>query len=110
MIEGDSAVWQNASNWIRKIGDGHPSVLSIWNQLAGHADWHVRWRIACLIYADIPAFQSDSVFAVLRHDKSAKVRQRAIDRYENRPGQDRNVVFNMFDASDPMSPGFIRGN
>ncbi|MES2441950.1 MAG: hypothetical protein V4574_03905 [Pseudomonadota bacterium] len=110
MVDGNSAVWQNASSWVRKVGERHPASLTLWDQLASHASWQVRWRVACLLYNDIPDAKSDDLFALLRHDKSAKVREYAVSRYENRPGPDRNIVFKMFDADAPSSPGLRRGN
>lgn len=106
MITGDAVVWQNTSGWIRKIEKEHNSVLELWDELASHPSWQVRWRVACLLYNDIPETKADELFAKLRYDKSTKVRQYAIDRYENRPGPDLYVVFKMFDAGDPSSPGF----
>ncbi|QNO27064.1 hypothetical protein EEB18_020495 [Sphingopyxis sp. OPL5] len=108
-VSGKSAVWQAAANWLRKVGGLKPTVLDLWDELGAHSDWTIRWRVACVLYADIPEPKSDLVFGVLRHDKSAKVRRYAVDRYENRPGPDRNVVFKMFDAGDSSSPGFRRG-
>jgi hypothetical protein len=110
MIEGSSAVWQNAANWMRKIGDRFPETLTMWDSLAAHPSWQVRWRVACVLYHDFPEDKSDQLFAILRHDKSAKVRLTSVDRYENRPGPDRYVVFKMFDADSPTSPGFRKGN
>jgi hypothetical protein len=110
MIEGGSAVWQNAANWMRKIGDRFPETLRMWDELAAHPSWNVRLKVACVLYHDFPEDQSDSLFALLRHDKSAKVRLTSVDRYENRPGPDRCVVFKMFDSNSPTSPGYREGN
>ena len=109
LVEGCSAVWQNAANWMRKIGSRFPGTVGMWEELAVHPDWSIRWRVACVLYHDIPEATSNGLFAVLRHDRSAKVRRYAIDRYENRQGMDGNVVFKMFDADDAASPGFKRG-
>ena len=109
MIEGNSAVWQNASGWVRKVVKLRPDVAELWDDLSSYSAWNVRWRVACVLYHDIADHQSDALFAALRHDKSIKVRTYAIDRYEYRPGPDREAV-KMFDADAPSSPGFHRGN
>jgi hypothetical protein len=108
-VSGKSAVWQSAADWLRKVGGLRPAVLNLWDELAAHSDWTVRWRVACLLYADMSETQSDLLFSVLRHDKSAKVRRYAVDRYENRAGPDRNIITKLFDADEPSSPGFRRG-
>ncbi|MEP7350359.1 MAG: hypothetical protein ABI668_10480 [Sphingorhabdus sp.] len=100
MIHGHSSVWQNTSNWITKIGRVAPDVKVIWNELAAHSNWQIRWRVACCLYSwGIDENQSDQLFAYLRDDKSEKVRHYAIDRYESRPNEGREVV-KMFDANE----------
>lgn len=110
MIEGDAGVWQNAVYWIGKAVRQLDQLNKVWNELASHPDWRIRWRVACVLYSDITEEQSNELFAVLRHDRSAKVRQYAKDRYENRPGPDRQVIYKMFDADSPSSPGFKGGH
>ena len=97
MIEGAFGVWANTNNWIRKIGNRHPNVLPLWDELSEHTSWKVRWRVACCLYSDIGDAQSDRIFSVLRNDKSKKVREYAIDRYEKRP-DDKGRVEKRFDA------------
>jgi hypothetical protein len=100
MIKGNSTVWQNTSDWIRKTGNRTPEVRVVWDELAGHASWQVRWRIACCLYSwGIEERQSDRLFANLRNDKSEKVRRYAVSRYEARPNEKREVV-RMFDATE----------
>jgi hypothetical protein len=108
MIHGNASVWQNTTGWIRKVSAKSSNVSAVWDDLANNSGWQVRWRVACVLYHDIPDSQSDRIFSVLRYDKSNRVRETAVDRYENRPGPDRYVVFKMFDASDPASPGYDR--
>jgi hypothetical protein len=99
MIQGNSSVWQGASNWITKIGRRIPEVTVVWTELVSHANWKVRWRVACCLYSwGIEEKQSDRLFATLRNDKSEKVRRYAVDRYEARPNEKREVV-TMFDAN-----------
>lgn len=108
MTKGGSGVWQNTVNWIAKVAREHPEVLSLWDELALCANWQTRWRVACVLYGDISDAQSDHLFSKLRHDASKRVREMAVDRYENRPGPNRHIVFKMFDANHPASPGFER--
>jgi hypothetical protein len=97
MTHGHSAVWQNTANWIRKIGDRAPEATVVWDELAIHTSWEVRWRIACVTYYDIPEAHSNRLFARLRYDKSSKVREYAISRYENRPNP--KYLEKVFDAA-----------
>ena len=109
MSKGGSAVWEDTACWISKLSARFPDVLRLWDELASDPAWQVRWRVACLLYTHIPAAQSDRLFAVLRHDRSVKVHETAVSRYEDRVGSANHVVFKMFDANDPASPGFNRG-
>ena len=61
--------------------------------------WSDRFTVACRLYLDVPNGVSDRQFNVLRHDKSKRVRDIAIDRYENRANEKGEVVFGRFDAS-----------
>ena len=99
MIEGWARVWEETANWVRQVGNEFPEVLSLWDDLANHPDSSVRWRVACLLYWDIPERQSDRLFATLRFDKSKKVSSYAIDRYEVRPDKDGTLV-KQYDASE----------
>jgi hypothetical protein len=97
MIEGGYGVWTNTSNWISKVVLEIPAVAAIWDELAVHPDWKVRWRVACgLYYFGISETQSDRLFSILRNDKSKKVREYAESRYEYRPNP-KNIE-KVFDA------------
>src|SRR5262245_50642926 len=82
MIEGGSGVWQNTVGWMRKVARERPEASTLWTELAGHESWRVRWKVACCLYLNIPDTQSDDLFALLRADRSKKVRDYAVDRYE----------------------------
>ena len=100
VIHGNSTVWQNATDWIAKIGRRVPEAKVIWDQLANHSSWGVRWRVACCLYSwGIEEPQADKLFAMLRDDKSEKVRRYAVSNYESRPNEKREVV-KMFDANE----------
>jgi hypothetical protein len=98
MIDGGASVWQSANDWIRRIGNRHKDVLPLWDELATHANRNVRWRVACCLYLDISEDQSNRLFAILRSDKSKKVRDYSLDRYENRPDKSGRVE-KRFDAN-----------
>lgn len=98
MIEGGSGAWQNTANWLRQVGREHPAAYALWGELARHESWRIRWKVACCLYLDIPELQSDDLFALLRADRSKKVRDYAVDRFENRPDE-RGRVEKRFDAA-----------
>lgn len=85
MVRGDSGVWQDTANWIRRVGREYPTACAIWDKLANHSSWQVRWRVACCLYAHIDTRQSDCLFEQLRVDRSAKVRGFAEDRHSHPP-------------------------
>lgn len=98
MIEGRSGVWHNTVNWMRKVIQEHPTANVLWDELAEHESWRVRWKVACCLYVDIPEPQSDQLFSSLRADRSKKVRDYSVDRYENRPDK-HGKVEKRFDAA-----------
>jgi hypothetical protein len=98
MIEGGSGVWQNTAIWLRQMAREQPVALNLWSELAEHTDWRVRFKVACCLYLYIPESQSDRLFALLRTDRSKKVRDYAIDRYKNRPDE-RGRIEKRFDAT-----------
>ncbi|MCW1984326.1 UNVERIFIED_ORG: hypothetical protein M2348_002343 [Sphingomonas sp. R1F5B] len=98
MMEGGSGVWLSTANWVRKVSHENVRASEIWNFLARHESWKIRWRVACCLYLDIDEPQSDHLFAHLRSDPSKKVRKYATDRYENRP-DDQGKVEKRFDAT-----------
>jgi hypothetical protein len=98
MVEGGSGVWQNTVNWMRKVIFEQPEAHMLWDELAEHKAWQVRWKVACCLYLDIPEAQSNRLFALLRADRSKKVRDSAVDRYEYLPDE-RGRVEKRFDAA-----------
>ena len=82
-VHGGRAVWGQTANWVRQVGKYHPQVHAIWDELAKSPDGEIRWRVACVLYHDIPERQSHILFDILRSDKSKRVRQFAISRYEH---------------------------
>ena len=96
---GGVGAWTNTSNWVAKVAKHAPEILTLWDELSDHTEWKVRWRVACgLYYFGIDEDQSNRLFAKLRTDKSKKVREYAISRYENRPNP-KNVE-KVYDAAD----------
>jgi hypothetical protein len=99
MVDGGYGAWTNASNWIAKVAKDAPEVLKLWDELSNHPEWKVRWRVACgLYYFGIGEDQSNRLFVKLRNDKSKKVREYAISRYEHRPNP-KNIE-KIYDAAD----------
>jgi hypothetical protein len=98
MIEGGSGVWQNTVNWMRKVVPEQPAAQGLWDELADHESWRVRWRVACCLYLDIPDSHSDRLFSSLRADRSKKVRDYAVARYEYRPDK-HGKIEKRFDAA-----------
>jgi HEAT repeat protein len=89
---GGSGVWEQTAGWVRQVGQHHPLVHAIWDDLAASPSADVRWRVACVLYQDIPERLSHQLFDRLRSDKSKRVRAFAIDRYENTAGPDGHIA------------------
>ena len=98
MTLGGDRVWEQAASWVGQVEREYPEVASLWNELALNSDWRVRWRVAYSLYCFISEPQSDQLFAKLRHDRSKKVREFAVQHYEYRPDASRTIV-KQFDAS-----------
>lgn len=81
-VNGGRGVWGQTADWIRRVGKLDPQVHAIWNDLAASPKGEIRWRVACLLYNDIPERQSHRLFDQLRSDKSKRVREFAVSRYE----------------------------
>jgi hypothetical protein len=81
-VNGGRGVWGQTADWIRRVGKLDPQVHAIWNDLAVSPKGEIRWRVACLLYNNIPDRQSHHHFDQLRSDKSKRVREFAISRYE----------------------------
>jgi hypothetical protein len=79
-----------------RIASYYPKCLVIWDELASSSDWRNRFSASCRLYWYIPDQKSDRLFNYLRHDKSKRVRDIAVDRYEYRPNPER--IEKVFDA------------
>ncbi len=77
--EGGSGVWEQTAKWIRNLIRDYPSLATIWDELAEHPDWKVRWRTACVLDW-MPIEVARRIGPLLASDKSKKVRQYAEDR------------------------------
>jgi hypothetical protein len=97
--EGNPGVVQQTSEWIAKLAGQFPSIEILWEELASHRNMKMRWDVACRLYWYLDENQSNRLFAILRHDKSKKVREMAVSRYEWRTNEERTFV-KMFDAED----------
>jgi hypothetical protein len=81
-----------------RIANYYPECLVIWDELASSSDWRNRFSASCRLYWYVPNHKSDQLFNYLRYDKSKRVRELAIDRYENRLNPD--YIEKVFDAAD----------
>lgn len=81
LISGGSGVWEQTGSWTRKLIAEQPHLESVWTELAAHADWKVRFRVACFIN-DMPATLAQDIGAQLVNDRSKKVREMAEARLE----------------------------
>jgi hypothetical protein len=79
---------------LARVSRYHPQCLVIWRELASHRMWQHRLAVASRLYWHVPEDLSDSLFAVLRHDKSKRVREIARSHYEYRPNEQGEIVFN----------------
>lgn len=110
LTDGDSVVVDETGAWLAKVAGAVPAVGGLWDELAVHPSWKVRWHVAGRLYWYIPEDRSDCLFAVLRGDRSKKVREMAVSRYEYRTDEERTFV-KMFDADrfdDRVRSGEIR--
>jgi hypothetical protein len=100
-LSGDARAWQNTAEWLEKTTAHLPEMDDVWLGLARHPDWQIRWRIACLLYSTVPEPVSNRIFSTLRYDRSRKVRDYAIERYEMRAVPDGQLWCSkkVFDAS-----------
>ena len=95
--DGNAGVVQQTSEWIAKVACRIPAVGILWDELAAHPNREIRWDVACRLYWYLPEDQSDRLFAILRHDRSKKVREMAIQRYEWRTNEE-NTFVKMYNA------------
>jgi hypothetical protein len=94
-----------------RVARYYPECLEIWNELANSKKWEDRFTVACRLYSALPEPLSDRLFNFLRSDKSARVREIAIDRYKHRPNERGEILFDLFDPlqfDDRISSGEVK--
>ncbi|WP_125424135.1 hypothetical protein [Hymenobacter rigui] len=74
---GGSGVWEQAANWLRRVGKEYPGLLSLWLELSQHRSANVRFRASCCL-PDMPPDTAKQVYEMLLSDPSKKVREMAI--------------------------------
>jgi hypothetical protein len=84
---------------LSRIARYYPECLELWDELAESQDWQNRFTVACRLYWDVPDAVSDRLFNILRHDRSERVREISISRYENRANEKGEVAFGVFDSA-----------
>jgi hypothetical protein len=92
------AVRDPALTLLMRVSHYYPECLRIWVDLAQDRSWVYRFAVASRLYGYLPEELSNLLFSELRHDKSKRVREIAIQWYELRPGPDP-VLKRIYDAS-----------
>ncbi|MFT3961627.1 hypothetical protein [Propionivibrio sp.] len=88
IIEGRRDIWDAAGTWLLKVQKYYPSVGHVWIDLAKHPDAEVRYRVACHII-DLPEATCTEVYALLKDDKSKKVRTQAEGKWNYRQNPEK---------------------
>jgi HEAT repeat protein len=79
---GGSGVWEQAANWLRRLGKEYPELLSLWLDLSNHSSANVRFRAACCL-PDMTPEMAKQVFSTLLLDSAKKVREMAIGKMQS---------------------------
>lgn len=88
LVEGRRDIWDAAGTWLLKVQKHYPSIGHVWLDLAKHANAEVRFRVACHII-DLPEATCTEVYALLRDDKSKKVRTQAKGKWDYRQNPEK---------------------
>lgn len=76
-LEGGSGVWEKAGSWLRKLSKDYPNFEAVWQELANHSNWKVRFRAACFL-DEMPTPVASRIRQQLRQDSNKKVRDMAL--------------------------------
>ncbi|WP_156256213.1 hypothetical protein [Sandarakinorhabdus oryzae] len=90
---------ENALMLLSRVARYHPECNVIWRELMQSPSWQMRFAVACRLYWHVPEDLSDRFFAILRNDKSKRVREIAVSRYENRADENGEIVIGRYDAA-----------
>lgn len=88
ITEGRRDIWDAAGTWLLKVQKHYPSVGHVWLDLAKHPAAEVRFRVACHII-DLPEAICTEVYALLKDDKSKKVRTQAEGKWDYRQNPEK---------------------
>lgn len=77
---GGSRVWESAGSWLLRLSVDYPSFNGVWVLLTKHKLAKVRFRVACFLDG-IPRDVGRPFFEILSVDKSKKVREQAVDKW-----------------------------
>jgi len=92
-------VRENALTLLCRIAKYYPQCNVVWRELIQNKSWRMRFEAAGRLYWYIPDDLSDRFFAVLRNDKSLRVREIAVSRYQHRPDESGTVIMGRYDAA-----------
>jgi len=81
--EGGSGVWEGAGSWLNKLSKHNNSYDEVWIKLSSHSSYEIRYRVACFLDT-IPAELAGAIYQKYLKDRSNKVREQAIDKWEFR--------------------------
>ena len=84
---------------LARVARYYPECLGLWDELAESQDWQNRFTVACRLYGAVPDAVSDRLFNRLRNDRSKRVREISICRYENRANEKGEVAFGVYDSA-----------
>jgi hypothetical protein len=87
-VEGRRDVWGAAGTWLLNVQEHYPSASHVWLDLAQNPIAEVRFRVACHII-DLPEATCKEVYALLKDDKSKKVRTQAEGNWDYRQNPEK---------------------
>jgi len=81
--EGGAGVWESTGSWLNKLSKHNNVYHEVWLTLSSHSSHEIRFRVACFLDS-IPGEIAESVHQNLLTDRSKKVREQAIGKWEFR--------------------------
>jgi hypothetical protein len=85
-VEGGAGVWEQAGSWLRKLCEDYPDFQALWPEFASNSKAAIRFRAAAFL-DDMPGAIAECVHARLANDRSSRVREMAVDRWQARSGR-----------------------
>lgn len=81
LVEGRRDIWVAAGTWLLKLQGDYPTSRQVWTDLAVHPSAEVRFRVASHL-VDFGGGLREEIYAVLKHDKSKRVRSHADGKWD----------------------------